>query len=129
MPRDGLRLSAELLNRCAAVFDRHPRYSVADQAIKKVLAVFPSNSNLPDVIAKVGLIKTLYATPIYDVFGIAERICAYRENGSRRLAFKSFSLLSPSANLDSASHFFALGQSVVSVGVAGRGAPLSTKSV
>jgi hypothetical protein len=79
MTRDGLRLSAELLNRCAAVFDRHPRYSVADQAIKKVLAVFPSNSNLPDVIAKVGLIKTLYATPIYDVFGIAERICASSE--------------------------------------------------
>jgi hypothetical protein len=79
MTRDGLRLSAELLNRCAAVFDRHPRYSVADQAIKKMLAVFPSNSYLPDVIAKVGLIKTLYATPIYDVFGIAERICAYRE--------------------------------------------------
>jgi hypothetical protein len=100
MTRDGLRLSAELLNRCAAVFDRHPRYSVADQAIKKMLAVFPSNSYLPDVIAKVGLIKTLYATPIYDVFGIAERICAYRENGSCRLAFKSFSLLSPSANLE-----------------------------
>ena len=129
MTRDGLRLSAELLNRCAAVFDRHPRYSVADQAIKKVLAVFPLNSNLPDVIAKVGLIKTLYATPIYDVFGIAERICAHRESGSCRLAFNSSSLLPPSAGLVGATHLLPLGRSVVSVGVAARGAPLSTKSV
>jgi hypothetical protein len=47
---------------------------VADMAIKKVLAAIPANNELSHVVAKVSLIKTLYATPIYDVFAVAESV-------------------------------------------------------
>jgi hypothetical protein len=43
-------------------------------AIKKVLAAIPANNELSHVVAKVSLIKTLYATPIYDVFAVAESV-------------------------------------------------------
>jgi hypothetical protein len=87
-------LSAELLKRCAAVFDRHPRYSVADMAIKKVLAAIPANNELSHVVAKVSLIKTLYATPIYDVFAVAESVVLPRFQATGACAGPSFPIYS-----------------------------------
>lgn len=68
------RLTKELLDQFTAIFLRHPRYSVSDRAIRMVMDAMPKNTTLPEVVAKVSVIKTLYATPIYDVYSICERI-------------------------------------------------------
>ncbi len=49
-------------------------YADADAAIGKVISAIPTNHELPDVLAKVSVIKTLYATQLYDTFSMARHI-------------------------------------------------------
>jgi len=74
-----LNLTTQILNACSEVFSRHPRYALADQAIRKIVDFIPGNSALPDILAKVSVIKTLYATPFYDIFSFAKHVISVSE--------------------------------------------------
>ncbi len=75
-------INKDSFNRSVQIFLRHPRYSVADRSILKIIEIMPTNTDLSEVVTKVSIIKTLYATPIYDVFRLAEHIMSTRNMDS-----------------------------------------------
>jgi hypothetical protein len=64
MPEELTELTDKSIEQFVGIFQRHPRYGVSDQAIRLVVDALPKNSVLAEVIAKVSIIKTLYATPM-----------------------------------------------------------------
>jgi hypothetical protein len=67
-------ITKQLIEFCANSFGSHPRYSISDNALSKVIKSFPKNDELESAIIKVTIIKTLYATTLYDVFKMANHI-------------------------------------------------------
>jgi hypothetical protein len=74
MKQNFMHINNSIIKACSEVFLRHPRYSIADMAIQKVVEGMPNNTSLPEVIAKVSIIKSLYVTPFYDVMSLSEHI-------------------------------------------------------
>ena len=55
-------------------FKEDKRYYLADQAIIKLLSVFPKNEKIEDIILKTSVINDLYSTNIFATYKIAEHI-------------------------------------------------------
>ena len=72
----GLTLTDDAIRLCASIFSRHPKYAVADSAIARLIGLLPTNNHLADVLTKVSVIKTLYATPVFDVVRLSQHICS-----------------------------------------------------
>jgi len=69
-------------------FDTDPQIVLTEQALATLLAACPSNSRADHVLLKVVTLNRLYATNIYDVFGVATRITNLNpgfENGADEL--------------------------------------------
>jgi hypothetical protein len=71
-------LTNQIVQVCSREFLNHPNYAFADQAIKKVISAIPTHSELSDALAKVAIIKTLYATTLYDTLRMAKHICSIK---------------------------------------------------
>jgi hypothetical protein len=68
--------SAKVLKLCSQRFSAHPTYADAETAITKIISAIPTHTELPGVLAKVAVIKTLYATTLYDTGSMARHICS-----------------------------------------------------
>lgn len=63
-----------ILGKSADLFLEVERYRLADQVIGPIIKRLPGNKNEIDVLTKVVVINSLYATSIYDVVSIAKHI-------------------------------------------------------
>jgi hypothetical protein len=63
-----------LLDFCYKEFRRYPRYSFADDSIKKVVGQWKKATSLEDVLIKVSSVNSLYNTQVFAVYDMAEHI-------------------------------------------------------
>jgi hypothetical protein len=69
-------LSAKLVDTYLRQFRKDRRYFIADEALLKLFAAFPSNKELEHVLLKISVLNDLYGTNIYATFQMAEHIQA-----------------------------------------------------
>ncbi len=55
--------------------ERDSQFSSEHEALSKLLAAFPSNQHLEDVILKVAAINSIYNTHIFGIYRVAQHIC------------------------------------------------------
>jgi len=67
-----------LIASYAEKFKADERYYPADLALTKLIARFPSNEDLEDILLKVTSINRLYSTSVYDVNKMARHILSLR---------------------------------------------------
>lgn len=68
------KLNSRIVKSCGDIFNRLPIYADSDEAIRKVVNAFLANTDLANVLAKVAIINSLYATSLYYVFSMAKHI-------------------------------------------------------
>lgn len=63
-----------VISEYVKAFGDDERYYPADKAIDKLIASFPQNSKIEDVLLKVTVINRLYSTEVYDINKMARHI-------------------------------------------------------
>lgn len=69
-----MKLNKELILKASALMDRHPKYSVAEKVVLLVFSSHSENKNMGDVLLKVAVLNSLYATNVFDLISIAKHI-------------------------------------------------------
>ena len=72
-----IRPTPDFVERYISLFDQKG-FNITDKAITRLVKAFPHNHDLEDVLLKVVVINSLYATNIYAINDVAKRICELR---------------------------------------------------
>lgn len=69
-----MNISFQNLKKIAALFYNHPRYGIGDRVVEEIFLKYPNNEKLENILTKVTVLNSIYATAVYDIYGMSKHI-------------------------------------------------------
>jgi len=69
-----MNISSQNLRNVALLFNNHPRYGIGDRIVEEIFLKYPNNEKLENILTKVTMLNSIYATAVYDIYGISQHI-------------------------------------------------------